>query len=254
MTGRLAGKKAIVTGASNGIGLAIARAFVREGADLLVTARSNPEATEELAREAKALGRHVACIQLACQDDDAVERLFEAADSQLGPADILVNNVGTGSRTPFLELPKSEYDLAFKVNMEFPFFATQRFARANVARQAPGSVINVASVSAFKAISRMSAYQSSKAAMAMLTKGAALELAPHGIRVNTLSPGLTATNANASQWRDHPERWQERSKDLPLGRTGVPEDMVGAAIFLASDESSWMTGGHIVIDGGDSVV
>jgi glucose 1-dehydrogenase len=254
MTGRLAGKKAIITGASNGIGLAIAKAFVREGADLLVTGNTNMAGAYALAEQAKEQGRHVAYIQLACQETSAVEKLFSAADSLLGPADILVNNAACATRSSFLEISEQEYKLTLEVNTAFPFFSTQRFARANVARGAPGNVINVASISAFKAISRMSAYQCSKAALAMLTKSSALELAQYGIRVNTLSPGLTATNANANQWRDNPLLWQERSKDLPLGRTGVPEDLSGAALFLASDESSWMTGGNIVVDGGDSVI
>ncbi|UMR32890.1 SDR family oxidoreductase [Massilia sp. MB5] len=254
MSGRLAGKKAIVTGASNGIGLAIARAFVREGADLLVTAYRHAEGAQQLAAEAAQQGRRVEWLQLACQDEDAVERLFAAADSTLGAADILVNNVGVVIKTSFLEHSREDYERSFQVNSRFPFFATQRFARTNIQRQAGGSVINIASVSAFKAISRLSSYQCSKAALAMLGKSAALELAPHGIRVNTLSPGLTATNGNAHQWRDQPALWRERSKELPLGRTGMPEDMAGAAVFLASEESSWMTGGHIVIDGGDSAI
>lgn len=252
MSDRLAGKKAIVTGGSNGIGLAIARAFVHEGADLLVTAYQHVEGAKPLAMEAARQGRRVEWIRLACQDEDAVEQLFAAADSLLGPADILVNNVGVVAETPFLEHSKEDYDHTFRINSRFPFFTTQRFARANIQRKAGGSVINIASVSAYKAISRLSSYQCSKAALAMLSKSAALELAQYGIRVNTLSPGLTATNGNAHQWRDKPELWRERSKALPLGRTGVPEDMTGAALFLASEESSWMTGAHIVIDGGDS--
>lgn len=254
MSGRLAGKKAIVTGATNGIGHAIAQAFLREGADLLITGRSNMDAATRLAGHAERAGRKVASVQLSCEEPGAVERLFSAAEAAFGAADILVNNVAFATRSAFLELTAQEYETTMKVNSEFPFFALQRFARANVARGTGGSVINVASISAFKAISRMSAYQCSKAALSMLTRGAALELAQYGIRVNTLSPGLTATNANANQWRDNPQLWRERSKDLPLGRTGLPDDLSGAAVFLASDESSWMTGGDIVIDGGDSVI
>lgn len=254
MSGRLAGKRAIITGATNGIGHAIARSFLREGADLLITGRTNMQAAAALAEQAAGQGRQVAYIELTCQDKGAVERLFAAADTLLGPADILVNNAAFAGRTGFLDMSVEEYATTLTVNTAFPFFTTQRFARANVARNAPGSVINIASVSAFRAISKMSAYQCSKAALAMLTKSAAYELAPHGIRVNTLSPGLTATAGNAAQWRDDPALWSERGKDLPLGRTGLPDDLSGAALFLASDESSWMTGGHIVVDGGDSVI
>lgn len=254
MSGRLEGKKAIVTGGSNGIGLAIARAFVREGADVLVSAYENSEGAEQLEQDAAFQGRRVKWVRLACQNDDAVEQLFTAAEMLLGSVDVLVNNVGVVTKKSFLEHSNEDYEQTFRVNSRFPFFATQRLARENIKRQAGGSVINITSISANKAISRLGAYQCSKAALAMLTKSAALELAPYGIRVNTLSPGLTATNGNAHQWRDNPTLWRERSKELPLGRAGVPEDMAGAAVFLACDESSWMTGGQIVIDGGESTI
>lgn len=254
MSARLAGKRAVVTGGSNGIGLAIAEAFVDEGADVLVTTYHNAGEAQRLVRRAAELGRRVEWIRLACENTTAVDELFEAVEQRFGHADILVNNAGTVAGSSFLTHSDADFDRTFQVNIRFPFFATQRFATAAIAGAASGCVVNIASVSAYKAISRLSAYQCSKAALLMLGKGAAVELAPHGIRVNTLSPGLTATNGNAHQWREDPELWFERGKEIPLGRAGVPRDIAGAAVFLASEESSWMTGGHIVVDGGDSAI
>lgn len=140
------------------------------------------------------------------------------------------------------------------VNLRFPFFATQAYAARMRGAGIGGSIINISSISATKAISAMAHYQCSKAGLVLLTRSTAYELAPFNIRVNTISPGLTATKANANQWRDKPDLWRERGKDIPLGRPGRPEDLAGAAVFLASDESAWMTGGELVVDGGEAVI
>lgn len=251
---RLDGKRCLVTGGANGIGRAIAEAFAAEGGDVFITSRADPAAAGAVCAGIAARGRQTGFLVMEAQTPDAVDSLFAAAEACLGPIDVLVNNAATAARTPFLEMGEAEYDRTMTVNLRFPFFTTQRFARTCVADGRPGSVINVASVSAAKAISRLSAYQCSKAGLVMLTRGAAYELAPWGVRVNTLSPGLTATKGNADQWRDNPALWRERGRDLPLGRAGTPADMAGAAVFLACDESAWMTGGEIVVDGGDSVI
>ncbi|MBB3660989.1 glucose 1-dehydrogenase/3-oxoacyl-[acyl-carrier protein] reductase [Rhizobium sp. BK650] len=250
---KLLGKKAIVTGGGSGIGRAIAEALVVAGADVLITVKSDVESAKVFCELAASQGRTANFMTLSCEDPAAPVELFSRASTLFQQVDILVNNAAFATRTSFIAIKNEEYDLTQAVNARFPFFAIQQFARTNIERGTGGSIINVASVSGYKSTSRMSAYQSSKAALLMLTKSAALELAPYGIRVNALSPGLTATKGNAAQWRDNPEAWAERSKGLPLGRTGKPEDMAGAAVFLASDESGWMTGGNIVIDGGSSV-
>lgn len=250
----LSGKSAIVTGGANGIGRAIALALGQAGADVFLTARADAAAAEEVVAALRRLGVRAHYMLLEAADDDAPERLFAEAEAALGPADVLVNNAAVVARTPFLEMDGAEYDRTLGINLRFPFFALQRFAQSLIGRGAGGSAINVSSISAFKAISRLSAYQCSKAALSMLTKGAAYELAPHGIRVNTLSPGLTATKANRDQWQGNPALWAERGKDLPLGRPGVPEDFAGAAVFLASGASGWMTGADVVVDGGDAAI
>lgn len=250
----LMAKRAVVTGGANGIGRGIALALGQAGADVFFTTRADMAAAEEVLATLRALGIRAAYTVLEADEEGAAERLFAEAEAAIGPADILVNNAAQATRTGFLDMPAEEYDRTLSVNLRFPYFALQRFARNLVERRAGGSVINVSSISAFKAISRLSAYQCSKAGLSMLTKGAAYELAPHGIRVNTLSPGLTATKGNRDQWQGAPALWAERGKDLPLGRPGVPEDFAGAAVFLASDASSWITGADLVVDAGDAVI
>lgn len=252
--GRLTDKKAVITGGSNGIGNAIAEGFGREGADVFFTTRSDRAAAERLVERGNELGVKMAFAVMDASDISNAARLLEESVAFHGRVDVLVNNAATTTRTGFLDITPEEYSAVLDVNLRFPFFSTQLFARHMKEKNIPGSIINISSISAEKAISKMAHYQCSKAGLNMLTRSAAYELAPFSIRVNTISPGLTATKANSNQWRDDPEFWQHRGKDIPLGRTGVASDHAGAAIFLASDESSWMTGADIVIDGGDSAV
>ena len=251
---RLLGKKAVVTGGGNGIGRAIAEAFAREGADVLFTIHSDRAAAEELVQTGEKHGVKMGYLQLDAGAFANVTRLFEESAAFHREIDILVNNAAVISRSAFLDISLDEYRRILDVNLQFPFFTTQIFARHMKENEIKGSIINISSVSAFRAISKMAHYQCSKAGLSMLTKSAAYELAGDGIRVNTISPGLTATKANRNQWRDDPELWRSRGKDIPLGRPGVANDHAGAAVFLASDESSWMTGSDLVIDGGDCTV
>ncbi|MET7937542.1 SDR family oxidoreductase [Streptomyces sp. NPDC005322] len=252
--GRLTGQRAIVTGGANGIGRAIAMAFAREGCDVFFTALNDEAAARSTLAELRARGVRADYMLLDAAELDAVPRLMDAASEALGLPDVLVNNAATATRTAFLDLTPDEYERVMAVNLRFPFFATQALGARLRTAGTPGSIINISSLSATSAISAMAHYQCSKAGVSMLTRGAAYELAPFGIRVNTISPGLTATKSNAAQWRDDPDLWQERGKDIPLGRPGRPEDLAGAAVFLASAESAWMTGGDIAVDGGEVAV
>ncbi len=254
MKRRLEGKRAVVTGGSNGIGRAITEAFVDAGATVLFTAYSDTGSAEELVERKRAQEASIGVVQLDAGERESVDVLHEAAISFLGGVDILVNNAATMTRSLFLDISEEEYDRIMEVNLRFPFFVTQRFARHMIDSGISGSIINVSSISDSSAVSKMAHYQCSKAGLTMLTRGAAYELAGQGIRVNTIAPGLTATNANRNQWQEDPDLWRQRSQNIPMGRPGVAADHAGAAVFLASDESSWMTGATLVIDGGSMVV
>lgn len=250
--GRLEGKRAVITGGSNGIGRAIAEAFVVEGAAVFFTVRTDEAAAAELERWGAARGARVGSTRLEAADVTSVARLRDEALEFLGGVEVLVNNAATITRTGFLDVTLDEYTRVLDVNLRFPFFAAQAFGRHMRDAGIRGSIINVSSVSGTSAVSRMAHYQCSKAGLNMLTRGAAYELAAFGIRVNTISPGLTATNANRDQWRDDPDRWRSRARGIPLGPAEA-RDHAGAAVFLASDESSRITGANLVIDGGYGV-
>jgi len=247
---RLKGKNAVITGGANGIGEAIVRAYVREGASVFFTSRADHEASENLKKELSESGGTVDYLVANNENWATLESLVNQSQDFLGKVDIVVNNAATMTRSLFLDIKKEEYETIMDVNLRFPFFCIQSFAKHMIENGTKGSMINVSSVSSSRAVSKMAHYQSSKAGLSMLTKSAAYELAEYGIRVNTISPGLTATKANRNQWQDDPELWGTRSEGIPLGRPGVADDHAGAAVFLASDESAWMTGGDLVVDGG----
>jgi NAD(P)-dependent dehydrogenase (short-subunit alcohol dehydrogenase family) len=244
---------ALVTGGGRGIGRAIALGLAREGADVAITYTQHEADAKAVAAQVRALGSTGIALRADVALRTDVERLVERTAQELGRIDILVNNAGVVTRRPFLELPEDELDRVLAVDLKGPILLGQAVARQMVAQGRGGSIINVTSISAERAFSNLVHYQCAKAGLMMLTKGMALELASHGIRVNAVSPGLTATDINREQRERQPELWKERAARLPLGRPGRPEDHVGAVIFLASDESAWTTGATIVVDGGQTV-
>ncbi len=246
---RLLGKKAIVTGANKGIGKAIALGFAKEGAEVVIGYCSDKEAAFATLEQISAAGVKATAIQVDMSQSESIAQFFLESVNFLGDVDVLVNNAGIVSYLPFLETTESDLDHVMDVNFKGPFLLLQHFSRYIESLKHGGSVINVSSISATLTVPNLVAYQCSKAALSMLTKGTAIELAP-GIRINTLAPGLIATDLNRFLWEGDTAGWEQLSKIIPLGRTGFPDDQVGAAIFLASDESSWMTGSCITIDGG----
>lgn len=251
---RLSGKNVLITGASHGIGQAIALAMAQEGANVAFTYQRDEVAAAHVLSQLRELGVVCEAFQVDAGDESAAQHLAERVFAVFGELHVLVNNVGITTRTGFLETSIDDYHKVLNANLRFPFFLTQAVIGHMLERRIAGSVINVSSISAFKAISLMAHYQASKAALSMLSKSLAYEFAAQGIRVNTLSPGLTATQGNRNQWQDDPQLWRERGKDIPLGRAGTPQDHAGAAVFLASDEASWVTGADIVIDGGEATL
>lgn len=246
---RLSGKHAIVTGAGSGIGRAVALGFAREGAGVVV-GDVDPDRAREAAQAIEADGGAALAVQVDVSDRVSVEALVSAAVARFERIDILFNNAGVSSRTPFLEMTEAEWDRVLDTNLKGQFLVGQAVAR-HMAERGGGSIINTSSQLAEGAANPRSAhYLASKGGSRMLTRGMAADLAPHQIRVNALAPGVTVTNLTRQRLADDAEWRRIALERIPLGRFGEPDDLVGACIFMASDESRYMTGATLVIDGG----
>ncbi|HSC71617.1 MAG TPA: 3-oxoacyl-ACP reductase family protein [Candidatus Methylomirabilis sp.] len=248
---KLEGKVALVTGGSRSIGRAIGLAFAREGASVAVNYVSHAEAAQSVTREIEALGRRALAVGADTSRRSQVQTMVEDVETRLGPIDILVNNAGVQKRVFFLDLAEEDWDWMLGVNLKGCFLVGQAVAARMKARNR-GKIINVSSEAAGFPAPRMTAYCVSKAGVAMLTKCMALELAPHGIRVNALAPGLVRTDINRKDLEDE-SFLKMRVARIPLGRVMNPEDLVGAAVFLASPDSDSMTGATLQVDGGRAI-
>ncbi len=248
---KLEGQVALVTGGSRSIGRAIALAFAREGADVAVNYLTHAEAAQSAVRDIESLGRRGLAVRADTSQRDQVHAMVEEVTTRLGPIDILVNNAGVQKRVFFLDLAEADWDWMLNVNLKGCYLVGQTVA-TRMKPRGRGKIINVSSVAAGAPAPRMTAYCVSKAGVAMLTKCMALELAAHGIRVNALAPGLTRTDINR---RDLEEEafLKARLARIPLGEVMGPEDLVGAAIFLASADSAMATGITLQVDGGAAI-
>lgn len=248
MTIDLTGKTALVTGASRGIGRAIAIGFARAGADVAVNART-ADALGDTAAAIEALGRRAVVVPADVTDRDAVQAMAAAAIDGLGGVDVLVNNAGgTSFSVPFTDLRFSGWDKVMALNASSVVHVCQAFG-AHLLERKRGSVINVASIAGLGGTPFLTPYGASKAAVVSLTRSLAMEWAYAGVRVNALCPGWTATDLNKAFWSDEAvgARFVER---VPMQRWADPEEMVGPALFLASDASSYVTGQALAVDGG----
>ena len=254
--GRLDGKVAVITGGASGIGAATARLFVREGAKVLI-ADLQYEVAAALANE---LGEDAASIRCNVAKEDDVAGAISSAVDRWGRLDILYNNAGFGGASGPIETTSvEEYDMTLDVLLKSVFLGTKHAAPVMKA-QGSGSIVNTASVCAFEAGIGNQLYSVAKAAVVMMTKTAALEMAEYGVRVNAVCPGYIATPLAAGRpiSTAEPERVQlalERLRasnqdNQPLARSGEPEDIAHMVLFLASDESTWVTGQAMVVDGG----
>lgn len=252
---KLRQQNALITGGSHGIGRAIATAFAEEGANVFLTYNNTPvNEINELLKDLRTFGIQADAVQVNLSNTNALDTITQKAYEFAGPFTILVNNVGILTRTSFMDITEAQWDQVMTVNLKVPFMLSQVFAKKLIENSQPGSIINISSLSAHLARSQVAHYQSSKAALNMLSKSMAYELAPHQIRVNTLSPGLTETNANKDQRVSNSTVWNQRTQGIPLGRAGLPADYQGLAVLLASAESSWITGAEFIVDGGMSIV
>ncbi len=250
---RLEGKRALVTGGSRSIGRAIALGLAREGADVAVHYRRSREDAGSAAGEIEALGRRAGVVQGSTDSRADVERFVAEANDLLGGLDILVNNAGILKRTPLLAISEEEWDRILNVNLKGYFLVGQAVARRMVEAETRGAIVNVSSAGQAVAAPNLTHYCVSKAGVEMLTKQMALELAPHRIRVNAIAPGLIETDMNRTDIA-RPEFRKRRLARIPLGEIGVPDDLVGAVAYLASNrEARLVTGATLFLDAGQTI-
>ena len=247
----LEGKTALVTGASRGIGAAIALAYADAGADVALCARSTAD-IEELAGKIEAGGRRAIAIPTDVTDPDQIDASVARTIAELGGLDILVNNAGgTKFMAPAVDTRRDGWEKAMKLNLDAVFYYCQT-AGKHMLERGSGSVINIASVAGVSGSPTLSYYGAAKAAVINLTKTLAVEWGTSNVRINSIAPGWVKTDLNKAIWGNE-EFAQEWIKDQPIKRWGETSDLVGAAIWLASDNSTYVTGQTIVIDGGATV-
>ncbi len=245
----LQGKVAIVTGGNSGIGKAIVQYLAELGAQVVIDYRSHPEATEELEREIGSYGGSSFGVQADVSKLDDIQRLIDAAVSQYGRIDVMVNNAGVETRTSVLDTTPEQYDRVLDVNLRGVFFATQYAAKQMIAQGGGGRIINISSVHEDWPMPGNTPYCLAKGGVRMLTRTAALELAPHGITMVNVGPGAVATPINDSTMND-PELLAKLNAAIPLGRMARPEEIAKVVGFLASDGASYITATTIFADGG----
>jgi len=244
----LTGKVAIITGASRGIGEAIARGMAEYGAAVVLAARKQ-DALDAVAADINASGGKALAIACHTGKPDDINALYARVEAEFGRVDVLVNNAATNPYFgPIIDASESIFDKTFEVNVKGYFLMTQRAARTMLA-QGKGSIINVASIAGVSPSLMQGVYAMTKAAVISMTKAFAKELGPAGIRSNAICPGLTDTKF-ARVLIESKEIHEMFLRDVPLGRHAQPNEMVGAAIYLASDASSYTTGAVLACDGG----
>lgn len=256
MAGRLEGKVALITGAGSGIGRATAYLFAREGAKV-VACDFNPAGNAETVSMIVQQGGNAYAVRTNVTVAHDVEAAVQAALDHFGSLDVMFNNAGTGEQhTSIMNLEESEWERVFAVNVKGVFFGIKYGAAAMLKTGKGGSIINTASVAGIVGNPGYAAYSGSKAACIQVTRTAALELARSNIRVNAIAPTFIATpmvDSMVSTHRDPERALQKLGSIIPLGRLGKPEEVANAALYLASDESSFTTGAVLVLDGGLTV-
>ena len=242
----LKGKRALVTGSSRGIGFGIAEALAGAGAEIIINSR-NPEALGEAAARLAEDGARVKALAFDVTSEDSVEDAISHAETEIGPIDILVNNAGMQHRVPLEDFPLEKFEQVMSTNVTSAFIVGRAVARGMIAR-GKGKIINICSVMSNLARPSIAPYAASKAAIANLTRGMAVDWAKYGLNVNGIAPGYIATELNQALL-DNKEFSAWVGTRTPMGRWGQPAELGGAAVFLASEASSFVNGHILYVDG-----
>lgn len=246
----LKGKVALITGSDSGIGRAIAIEFAKHGASVVITYHSDKEGAEEAEKVAEEVGGDAIVADLDVSDEKSVAEVFEKLINKFGQLDILVNNAAVnGSGIPLAEMPTEVFDTTIRTNLYGTFFCCREFVKYLRKNKRRGKIINVTSVHEEICSPGNSDYNASKAGVRNLTRTLALELAPEGINVNNIAPGMILTPMN-QEAMDDPRVRKEKEQHIPMKRAGRPEEIAKVALFLAGPESDYVTGSTYVMDGG----
>ncbi len=254
-TGKLAGKRALVTGAGTGIGCEIALEFGRQGADVVLHYSHAPEGAESAAQAIQSLGRRATTFKADFNDAGAGIRLADLALDFLGGIDCLVNNAGISFNCPFLKIQPDDLDTLFDVNFRTPFLLTQRLTEPML-KQGSGAICNLASIHALQGAPEHSAYAATKGAIMACTRALAVELSHRGIRVNAIAPGWITVEgyATAIPGFNLKQAAEDAKNKVPVARYGVPLDVAKLAVFLCSEDAGYIAGQTFVVDGGTTAL
>jgi len=245
---RLRDRVAIVTGGSRGIGKGIALGYAREGADVIIVSRTLAQ-VEEVAQEVRSVGRRSLALQVDVSNADDVAQMAQKTMETFGRIDILVNNAGIFSIVPSVELSLTEWQNCLDINLTGVFLCSQAIGHEMI-KAGRGTIINIGSILSFIAFPGRAAYAASKGGVIQLTKVLGVEWAPHGVTVNAIAPGMIRTEIAEEQIAEKEYDLEEIAHRTPLRRMGDVDDVVGTAIFLASEEARFITGETIMVDGG----
>jgi len=246
---RLKDKVAVITGAGSGIGRATAKKFAEEGADVAIFYTFEPEEAQKTGEMVRAAGRRALVLEADVRRRDQVRAAVDKVALAWGRLDVMVSNAGIYRATPFLEISDDEWDDVLATNLKGAFNCGQAAARAMITAKSPGKILLISSTQAFRPLIGTAHYGASKSGMLALAKTMALELAPHHIGVVVINPGVSESAGNVQKLADPAVR-REVESQIPWGRVGQPAEVANLAVFLASADAEYITGCHIVIDGG----